>query len=432
MIKLVEKILFAVLSLSIYLPLANAANTDEVVLIDRIVAVVNKSIVLQSELEKELVAIKRRFSGNTELPPDAQLQKQVLESLVVRKLQLDEADNYGITIDDVTLNESMRRLAASNRISLNQLREQIIKDGMSYEDFRLDIKKDLILNQLRQGVIRSRIKVSEAEIDDYLASQDERASNSQYLISSIQVSVSEDADAESIELAKEKIGSIYKRLLQGEDFSKVAIGESDARNALEGGSLGWRKLSELPKLFANTIRNLTPGSISNPFQMQHGLYILKLHETKGIERVIVQQVNSRHILLSADKLVTNEQVRKKLSDIRDQIINGADFGQLAEEHSIDPGSAANSGILGWAEPKSFTPQFKKVVETLPTGKISEPFQSNYGWHILEVLGRREYDKTVDIARETAFQDLYNRKSMIEEDLWISRLRSEAFVDIRLD
>ena len=432
MFKQIAKFIIAVFIFSTSPITTGAVNNDTVVLIDKIVAVVNEGVVLQSELEREVSGIKMKVRDSSKLPPETQLRKQILENLIVRRLQLDEADNYGITIDDVTLNESMRKLAASNGISLNQLRDNILKEGMDYNEFRKGIKQDLILNQLRQGLIRSRIKISEAEIDDYLSSLDEQGSNSQYLISNIQVTVDENADAESLAAAKSKISSIYERLLQGEDFSKVAIGESDARNALQGGDLGWRKLSELPKQFANTLRNMTPGKISEPFQLPHGLYILKLRETKGIDRVIVKQVKARHILLSADKLVTNEQVRQQLSDLRKQILEGADFVGLAEQHSIDPGSAANGGDLGWAEPGFFTPEFRKVVRSLPTGKISQPFQSAYGWHIVEVLGWRDYDKTVDIARDTAFKDLYNRKAMIEEDLWISRLRSEAFIDIRLN
>ncbi|MBN1378298.1 MAG: peptidylprolyl isomerase [Gammaproteobacteria bacterium] len=409
---------------------AETANTAREIPIDSIVAVVNKDVILKSELDKSVGMIKSQLSGKIELPPDEIIRKQMLERLIIERLQLDEADSYGVTVDDTTLNEDLQSLARHNQLTLEGLRQKLLKDGIDYETFRAERRKEITLQRLKQGLIGGRVRVSAAEVDEYLASQENENDNSEYLVSHIQISIPEDADSDTIKNLKNKADAIHARLLSGEDFAKIALAESDGRTALEGGSLGWHKLSELPKQFATELRNLSPGKITNPFQMSQGIHILKLVETKGIKRVIVKQVHARHILLATDKLNTDDQVRQQLNGYRTQILNGADFKKLAEEHSRDTGSAANGGDLGWAEPARYEPRFRKVVETLPVGKISQPFQSQYGWHIVEVLGWRDYDKTVDLARNTAYQDLYERKAMIEEDLWVRRLRSEAFVDIR--
>ena len=401
-------------------------------LLDRIVAVVNKNVILESELNDNVKTIKEQLAGKVELPPDNVLKKQVLERLIVERLQLDEADSYGITVDDTTLNENIRAIAAHNKLTLDGLRRKLESDGLDYEAFRREQKKEMILNELRRNLIGSRVKISEAEVDEYMASQDNENNDSEYLVSHIQISLPEDADQETVQQARQRADAIYERLQKGEDFSKLAVAESDGRSALEGGDLGWHKLSELPKQFATELRIMTPGDISKPFKMSSGFNILKLRQTRGIKRVIVKQVQVRHILMTTDKLNSDEQVRRKLVDIRKQILDGADFGAQAAKYSRDNGSAATGGELDWTEPGMFDPQFKKVIETLPVGKISEPFKSGYGWHIAEVLGWRDYDKTVDIARNTAYQGLFQRKAMIEEDLWVRRLRSEAFVDIRLD
>ena len=408
---------------------AHAAATQP---LDRIVAVVNKNVILQSELNNETRTIKEQLAGKVELPPDDVFEKQVLERLIIEKLQLDEAESYGITVDDITLNEHMQAIAQHNKMTLSGLRKQLESEGLDYETFRQAQRTEMILNELRRNLIGSRVKISEAELDEYLASQDDQDNNSEYLVSHIQISLPDDANKEAVQKAKQRADAIYDRLQKGEDFGKLAIAESDGRAALEGGDLGWHKLSELPKQFATELRIMTPGDVSKPFKMTSGFNILKLRETRGIKRVIVKQVKVRHILMTTDKLNTDEQVRKKLADIRQQILDGADFGKMATQYSRDNGSAAAGGELDWAEPSIYEPQFRKVIEKLPVGKISEPFKTGYGWHIAEVIGWRDYDKTVDVIRNTAYQQLYQRKAMVEEDLWVRRLRSEAFVDIRLD
>jgi peptidyl-prolyl cis-trans isomerase SurA len=425
------KFLYLLLIFAATQSLAFAANKNNEILLDRIVAVVNENVILASELENKFETAKRRLKGKVELPTDEIIKKQVLEQMIVERLQLDEADRYGITIDDTTLNNELRALASRNGLSLEGLRQKLLEDGMDYETFRKQRKKDLILNNLRRGYIRNQIKISEAEINDFLAAQNAANNKSEYLVSHIQFSMPEDADNETQQETKAKANSVYDRLQQGEDFAKLAIAESDGRKALEGGALGWFRLSELPKQFATELQNLNEGQISKPFKMPNGYHILKLEKTKGIKRIIVKQIKVRHILLKADKLNTDEKVREQLLDFRKQILDGEDFGKLAKMHSKDPGSASNNGVLNWTESKIYVPQFKKVIETLPVGKISQPFRSQFGWHIVEVLGWRDFDKTVDVARNTAYAKLFERKAMIEEELWIRRLRSEAFVDIRM-
>lgn len=401
-------------------------------LIDGIAAVVNDSVILISEFEEELEQARERLSQqDVQAPPDDVLREQVLESLITRELQLQEAEQRGIQIDDISLNNTIRDIASRNADSLAAFRRQLEADGIPYEAFREDIRRQMLLNEVRQQIVSSRVVITEQEVDDHVASQS-GADDSQYRLSHIQIAVEENADREARSQAESKARSIYQRLIDGEAFSKLAVAESDGRNALDGGSLGWRQPGELPREFASEVRNLTVGEVSKPFRTSRGYHILKLHDTKGVERHFVKQVNARHILIATDELIDDEAARLKLADLRQQILDGADFADLAREHSEDPGSASQGGELGWTDPREYVPGFREVIEDLPTGKLSEPFQTTHGWHIVEVLGWREHENTVQEQRYQARQTLYERKARMEEELWLSQLRDEAYVDIRID
>ncbi|HEX7025754.1 MAG TPA: peptidylprolyl isomerase [Gammaproteobacteria bacterium] len=407
--------------------LAHAQQT-----LDRIVAVVNEGIVLESELQDEYTDLVQYLSANKiEMPPAEVLKKQLLDKLIIEHLQLQEADRYGLEVDDTTLNNALRQIAERNNLSLDEFRRELLKDGKDYLEYREQVRKEITLNQLTQSFVNSRVVVSEAEIDDYLANS-QNASGSEYLVSQIQISLPEAATSEVIQKAQEKANAIFEKLRGGADFAQLAVSESDGRNALEGGDLGWNRLSALPSRFSKEILELKVGEFSRPIRSPRGFHILLLRDTKGIERHLVKQVRARHILIAPNTLLSDEQVRLKLLDLRKQILDGADFAKLAEEHSEDPGSAAKGGELDWAEPRVYVPQFQRVVETLPLNKISEPFRTEHGWHIVEVLGRRDYDATIEYQRWQARQDIHKRKAAVEEELWIRRLRDEAYIEYRLD
>lgn len=410
----------------------SAAAESEREVLDGVAAVVNETVVLTSEFENEFQEVRNRLRRDgVELPPENVLREQVLESLISRKLQLNEAEQRGITIDDITLNEAVRDIATRNAGSLEQFRRQLETEGTSYAQFRTDIRHQLLLNRLKQQMVRSRVVLTEQEVDDYVTAQNTDDDN-QYLLSHIQITVPEDADTEADKLARQKANSIYRQLIDdGADFSTLAVSESDGRKALEGGDLGWRKPSQLPREFAREVRNLTVGDISKPFSTGRGYHILKLHDTRGIERHFVRQVNARHILISPDELNDDDDVRIQLQEIRQKIIDGADFAKMAQEHSDDSGSAQQGGDLGWSDPEEYIPAVRDVMKDLPVGKISEPFKTRYGWHIVEVLGWRRHDNTVEFQRSRARQTLYERKARLEEELWLQQLRDEAYVDIRV-
>jgi peptidyl-prolyl cis-trans isomerase SurA len=400
--------------------------------LDRIAAVVNEGIVLESELEEEFRNIVQYLKTNKiEIPPAEILKKQVLDKLIIEHLQLQEAERFGLEVDDTTLNNALRQIADRNNLSLDEFRRTLLNEGKDYLEYREQVRKEITLTQLTQSFVNSRVVVSEAEIDDYLANS-QNANNSEYLISQIQISLPEAATSEVIQEAEQRANAIFEKLRNGADFAQLAITESDGRNALEGGDLGWNRLSTLPTRFNKVLLELKTGEFSRPIRSPRGFHILLLRDTKGIEKHVVKQVRARHILIKPNTLLNNEQARLKLAGIRQQILDGADFAKLAEENSDDPGSAAKGGELDWTEPGAYVSQFQQVVKTLPLKKISEPFKTEHGWHIVEVLGWRDYDATVEYQRWQARQDIYQRKAAVEEELWIRRLRDEAYIEYRLD
>lgn len=429
-----RKVPFSVLAALVLLFSASAPAQQEqqAQLLDGIAAVVNQNIILKSELAREMRLVYQRLNEQgMEAPPVDVLQKQVLERLVVRELQLQEAARQGLTIDDITLDETVRNIAANNNMSIEQFRRHLESQGDDYRQFRSDLRQDILIDRLRRQAVHSRILISEQEVDDYLAAGEEN-DTSRYLLSHIQVSLPEASDAEAIARARERAEALYQRILDGESFAQLAVSESDGRHALEGGDLGWRTLNELPAQFATEVRRLKIGDVSKPFRTPRGFHLLKLHDTQGVERHMVRQVNARHILLTPNMLKSDDDIRRELADLRQQILDGAGFAELAREHSEDPGSVNKGGELGWAQPDRYTPAFSQVLERLPVGKVSEPFKSPYGWHIVEVLGWRNYDNTVEHQRAQARETLFKRKAGIEEELWLQRLRDEAYVDYRLD
>lgn len=409
------------------------AAANKVELIDSIAAIVDESIILTSELETELARVKKRISErNIDKLDEAALKKQVLESLILRQIQIAEAKKRGITVDNITLNETVRNIAAKNKLSLEQFRRQLLADGINYEQYRDELRSDILINRLLQGAVYNRIAISKREVEDFIKTQHSQNNKIQYLLSHIQLSIPEAANNEKVAEVEERAMSIYKRLSNGEDFAKIAITESEGQTALDGGDIGWLRVSELPALFANEVQSLNPDEISKPIRAPRGFHIIKVRDTKGIKRKIVKQVHARHILLQTDTLNTDDKVRKKLLEIRQQIINGDDFAELAKEHSQDPGSGSEGGDMGWNEPDVYVGQFAQVMNTLPKNKISQPFKTQYGWHIAQVLGWRNYDKTNEYEFGEAYRKLHKRKARIEEELWLRRLRDDAYVELRID
>jgi peptidyl-prolyl cis-trans isomerase SurA len=413
------------------IPLYVAAAQQEQ-LLDKVVAVVDEDVVLLSQLQEETADIKQRLrERKIPIPAEDELKKQVLDRLIIQTLQLSEARRRGITVDDLMLNDAVRKIATQKKMTLEQFKRHLESQGDDYRKFREDLRNEMIITRLSQMAVSGRTVVTEQEIDDYLANMHGRNEDLEYLISHIQIAIPEAAGPEQIQTAATEADEIHKKLQAGTDFGQLAIAHSDGRQALEGGDLGWLKLSQMPGDFVKYISSLRINQFSKPFRTPQGFHILLLRDSKGIKRHVVNQVRARHILLKPNMLLTDQEARAKLANIRKQILNGADFGALAKQFSEDPGSAEKMGDLGWAAPNIFAPEFRQALAELQINKISEPFQTTYGWHIVQLLERRNYDHTPEYQREQAYQAIYTRKAVLEEDLWLRRLRSEAFVDYRL-
>lgn len=402
-------------------------------LLDQIVVVVNKDAILLSELGHTLDIVKKRIrEQNIELPSENELIRQVLDHMILERLQLAQAEKNGMVTDDLTLNNALKNIASQQQLSLEQLKQKLEAQGIDYLEYREDLRKQIILDQLVSAVVNTYVVVSEQEIDDFLANMQDQNDNIEYLASHIQVSIPESARPEDIKAAEKEAEELYERLRKGEDFAQLAVSSSDARDALDGGDLGWNRPSELPSAFIKPLTTLKPGEFSRPVRSPRGFHILKLHETKGVKRHVIKQVHTRHILMKANALMGDEQVRDKIAGLKKQIQDGADFAKLAAQFSEDPGSKDKGGDLGWNETKAFEGQFAKVVSSLPVNKISEPFKTEYGWHIVQVMGWRDYDNTAEYQRELARRAIFRRKAAIEEEMWLRRLRSEAYIDYRME
>ncbi len=411
----------------------NLDLSDTGQLLDGIAAIVNDGVVLKSELALQAALIQQRLMAeNTQLPPPDVLAGQVLERLVIMRLQLQRADRLGVEITDEGLNMALADVARRNNVSLTQLPELLAEDGVDYTGYRSEMREQLVIEQLRQRDVMSRIVVTPRELEDYLDRQEGKAHiNQDFRLSHILVSVSATATPEEVDEGLAQALEIYERLQAGGDFAELAVSYSDGQSALEGGTIGWRSGDQLPTLFADIVPGMQAGQFSEPVRSASGYHLIKLDEVRGGEIIIEDQTHLRHVLIVPNEVLDDESARQRLIMIREQIIEGDDFEAIATVVSEDPGSAANGGDLGWNGPDSFVPEFQAVVKSLEVGELSEPFRSPFGWHIVEVLGRRQHDTTEDVQRQQALMALRMSKLEEETELWVRRLRDEAFVEYML-
>ena len=402
--------------------------------LDQIVAVVNDDVITLSELEsrmREMLAQLQQKQAN--LPPVEVLRKQVLDRMISKRLQLQTADRLGLRVDDSTVTKAIANIAKTNNITLIQLREVLERDGISFPLFRDQLREDILITRLKQKEVINRIVITEQDISNFLAreigSQRQRAA---VHLQHILISTPEGASPEDIQAAKEKAESVYEELQSGADFAEMAIRVSDSRQALEGGDLGWIETSRIPSLFTQLVDELEPGSVSEPLRNASGFHIVKLLEVKGGRKLIVNQTNARHILINTNEIVSDREARQRLETLRERILNGESFETLARSHSDDKASAIRGGDLGWTSPGDLVPQFEEQMDALPLGEISEPFKTQFGWHIVQPLKRRQHDNTEEALRNKARQAIQKQKSDEAIELWLRRLRDEAYVEVMLD
>ena len=403
--------------------------------IDHIVAVVNDDVISYTELEKRMHLVKQQLQRRqAKLPPDDVLRKQILEQLIMERLQLQVAERVGIRVDDESINKVVSNIARENHLTLEQFRDVLASEGYNFADFRNNIRKDITINQLRKRRVENRVTVTEQEVDNYLISMaNQRGSNDEFHLGHILIGVPEAASPQQIQAAKQKAETILARLRLGADFAETAIAESGGQRALEGGDLGWRKAGQMPTLFAETVINMRVGDISDLIRSPSGFHIIKLLDRRTTEqRHTIEQTLARHILIRPNEVVSNEEAKQRITRLYERILAGADFAQLARASSDDTASAVNGGSLGWVNPGAMVPEFEEQMNKLQPGQISKPFETQFGWHIVQVMARRQRDDTQQFERMQARQLIGKRKSEDAVENWLREMRSEAYVEYRLN
>ena len=422
------------ISLSVHARLPGDDPDSGLEALDFIVAVVNDDVILASELKDHLRTVigdlRRR---GAQIPAPQVLHKQVLDRVVLTRLQLQEAETSGIRLDDDTLNRAVRNIAQENGLNLAEFRTALQKEGFSFASFREQIRDQLIISRLRQRKVNNRVAVTSQEVDAFLASQESAGNNfREFHIGHILISLPSPASPDQIAEARQKADALVTSLRAGGDFSQAAIENSSSQQALEGGDLGWRPAAEIPVVLAERATALKDGEISDAFRSPAGYHIVKMFESRSTQSMMIEQIHGRHILIKTNTVITDQEARRRLGVLRERVENGEDFAILARSNSDDTGSAAKGGDLGWVSPGEMVENFEKILFALPNGEISEPFQSEFGWHIAQALERRQHNAALDMIRNKAAEHLRKRKTEEELEQWLRSLRDDAYIDYRLD
>jgi len=390
--------------------------------------------VLASQLDAQTDEIITRLrQQKTELPPRNVLRKQILERLIIEEVQMQRASRLGIEVSEEMLNGALEDVGKRNNIPFPDLPRALAQQGIDYRDYRDEIRKQMTLQMLRQRDVIARVNISPRELDQFMARQQNAPDqNSEYNISHILISVPVTASPEQVEAREQRAKEVYDKAKAGDDFAQLAVTYSESSTNIEGGSLGWRRGPQLPSIIADKIQQMKAGEVSEPIRTPSGFHLFRLNEVRGgQQQAVIAQVHARHILLKTSDLEDDQTVQTKLASIRERVLNGEDFGAIAAVTSQDPGSAADGGDLGWSGPGSFVPEFEKQINALKENEISAPFHTQYGWHIVQLLGRRDHDATEDVKRQHAYAELRDAKAEEDTELWLRRLRDEAFVEYRM-
>jgi peptidyl-prolyl cis-trans isomerase SurA len=404
------------------------------VALDRVIAVVNEGVVLQSQLDQQSALIAERLrSQGSQLPPADVIRQQVLERLILQEIQVQRAGRLGVQVSDEMLNEALRDVARRNNVEFEQMPRTLEQQGIDYATYRDEMRREIMLSLLRQRDVLPRIYVSPRELEQALEREASQAGvNTEYDVSHILLSLAESATTEEMAEVEKLAREIHDRAAAGEDFGQLALAYSKAQSALERGKLGWRRMGQLPQFIGDLVAKMNPGDVSEPVRTPTGFHIVRLDGTRGGDSgpVMVEQLHARHILMRPNEVQDDATTRQRLSAIRDRILAGEEFGALASVTSEDPGSASRGGDLGWTSPGAFDPAFEEVLAGLDQDEISEPFRTQFGWHIVQLLGRRTYDQSDELRRQRVLTALRESKVDEETELWLRRLRDEAYVEIR--
>ena len=410
-----------------------ASASAEVRPLDRIVAIVDNDVIMQSQLDQRLREVEQTIEKRgAEMPPRDVMQQQVLERLITENLQLQIGERSGIRISDEELNQAMATIAQRNNMSLDQFRAALERDGLSLDTAREQIRREMVISRVRQRRIGERIQVSKQEVENFLASDlGKMQLSEEYRLANILIPVPESADSTAIQAAEKIARDTYEQLQNGADFAKLAVSRSASENALEGGDMGWRKAAQLPPPFDTEVSTMNVGDFTQPVRTPPGFILLKVLDKRGGDNQVREEVHVRHILIKPSQIRSDEESRRLVQRLRDRILAGESFAELAKNFSEDPGSALNGGDLNWIDPNSLVPEFREVMANTPNGQLSEVFKTPYGWHILEVLGRRATDASEEVREQQAQTLLRNRKYDEELQTWLRQIRDEAYVEIKI-
>jgi len=403
-------------------------------LIDRIVAVVNKEVITQYELAERMNRVRKELERRgTSLPDRGEIERQVLERLIIEKVQLQYARETGVRVDDLELDRTVSRVAEGNKLSLTEFRKTLERDAINFDGFREELRNEILMNRLRDREVTGKITVSEGEIENLLLEQGERKDiATEYNIAHILVRVPEQASPEQLETRRARAEEAVKRLKDGADFAQLAAAYSDAPDALQGGVLGWRSQQRLPELYVEALASLKPGDISGVFRSPAGFHVLKLLELRGAGApLLVEQAHVRHILIRTNELVSEDEAKRKLLSLRERIVNGVNFAELARLNS-DDGSASRGGDLGWIYPGDTVAEFERAFTELKPMDVSQPVKTPFGWHLIQVLERRTADMSSERKRLEARKALLDRKGDEAYQEWLRQLRDRAYVEMRLE
>ncbi|UTW14227.1 peptidylprolyl isomerase [Marinobacterium rhizophilum] len=413
--------------------LLSASAQAEVVLLDRIVAIVNDDVIMQSELENRTAVIRAQLSASqTRLPSEDILNRQVLDRLIIDSIQLQIAEQQGLKISDRQLNDTLEQVASRNGMTLAQFREALIAEGQDYNSAREQIRDELLLTQVQQSSVNRRIRVSEQEVENFLASEEGKSAISpDYLLSNILIAIPEQATPDMLSQAERKALDIFQQLRQGADFAETAVANSNAQNALNGGDLGWRKASELPEVIATIASTLAPGDFSKPVKTSSGYIIVQLRDKRGGQSSLVEQTLVSHILLKPTEIRSEAQTRSRIEELSVRLRNGEPFDQLARQYSDDTASGSLGGDLSWTQDGQMVPEFEQVMKNTATGQVSDAFESRFGWHILWVRDRRTQDMGDEMRENRARFSIRQRKFNEELTTWLREIRAQAYVELKI-
>ncbi|MGB5252180.1 MAG: peptidylprolyl isomerase [Sedimenticolaceae bacterium] len=411
-----------------------AGAEDETLLIDRIIAIVGEDVVVLSELRDEATKLERRLEqqGVSPMPTTAAIQRQAFDSLVLTKLQLAEAARLGIEADEETINRAINAIAANNQMNVVQLRDALEAEGMDFRKFRETMREEIVVRRLRNREVTDRVEVTKSEVDSYLERSSGASGRTEVHLLYIMIETPDGATPAQREAARVRALEVVERVRAGEDFRGIAQQVSDGQNALEGGDLGWIGADSIPPLFQPYVAKMDEGETQGPIATSRGFHIIQLEEVRYGSTNIVRQTRARHILIRPNEVISDTDARERLAQLRDRIINGDDFDTLARSNSDDKASAIKGGDLGWSTPGNLVPIFEEQMDLLEIDEVSQPFKTQFGWHIVQVLERRDYDATDETRRDQARKVVRDEKAKEALQSYLRRLRDEAYIELRIE